>query len=215
MIGFHLRRGPNCGMTGQKEDELLLQLAGHLCGRARQEWNLLGINVKKSYVEAIKALRLRLDPGSRTLAAQEFHHTSQGDNEKVAYFIGRLECTFNVAYGREGMSVETRDTLLHGQLQDALKHELMQAPAVSGAQMYQELCLAARNEEKRLAELKRQQYLKPSTQPPNKLTDRKPTRKPAVSAPISGGNLCIQSRKCFLCCKPGHLAHKCEKRVSN
>ena len=64
------------------------------------------------------------------------------------------------------MSSETRDTLLHGQLQDGLKHELMRAPAVSGGQSYPELCLAARNEEKRLAELKkRQQYLKPSATP--------------------------------------------------
>ena len=147
------------------EDELLLQLAGHLRGRAHQEWSLLGADEKRTYAEAVKALRLRLHPGSRTLAVQEFRHTSQGDSEKVADFIRRLECTFNVAYGRDGMSVETRDTLLHGQLQDALKHELMQAPAVSGAQSYQELCLAARNEEKGLAELKkRQQYLKPSSQ---------------------------------------------------
>lgn len=118
-----------------------MQLAGHLRGRARQEWSLLSDAVKVSYTEAIKALRLRLNPGSRTLAAQEFRHTSQSYNERVADFIRRLERTFNVAYGREGMSMETRDTLLHGHLQDALKNELMQAPAVFGAQTYQELCL--------------------------------------------------------------------------
>ena len=148
------------------EEELLLQLAGHLRGRALQEWGLLNEDSKRSYVQAVDALRLRLDPGSRTLAAQDFRHTSQTDEERVADFIRRLERTFNVAYGREGMSSETRDTLLHGQLQDGLKHELMRAPAVSGAQSYPELCLAARNEEKRLVELKkRQQYLKPSTTP--------------------------------------------------
>ena len=39
----------------------------------------------------------------------------------------------------------------------------MKAPAVSGAQGYQELCTAARNEERRLNELnKRQQYLRES-----------------------------------------------------
>ena len=143
-------------MWNDRTDELMLQLAGHLCGRARQEWSLLDAEAKSSYTKAVKALRLRLDPGSRTLAAQEFCHTYQGDTEKVADFIRRLERTFNVAYGREGMSVETRDTLLHGQLQDGLKHDLMQAPAVSGAQTYQELCFAARNEEKRLAELPNQ-----------------------------------------------------------
>ena len=99
---------------------------------------------KSSYSQAIGALRARLDPGSRTLAAQDFRHTSQADSENVADFIRRLERTFNVAYGREGMSAETRDTLRHGQLQDGLKHELMRAAAVSGAQSYKELCLAAR-----------------------------------------------------------------------
>ena len=50
------------------------------------------------------------------------------------------------------MSIETRETLLHSQLQEGLEYELMKAPAVSGAQGYKQLCLAARNEEKRLAE---------------------------------------------------------------
>ena len=41
---------------------------------------------------------------------------------------------------------------------------VMKAPAVSGSHTYRELCLAARNEEKRLAELaKRRQYLKSQT----------------------------------------------------
>ncbi len=44
------------------------------------------------------------------------------------------------------MSSETRDALLHGQLQDGLKYEIMKAPTVSGLQMYKELCLAAQNE---------------------------------------------------------------------
>ena len=112
---------------------------------------LLDADVKKSYSQVIEALHVRLDPDSQTLAAQDFWHTSQGDEE----VIRRLEHTFNVAYGREGMSREIRDTLLHGHLQDGLKHELMRAAAVSGAQGYKELCLVARNEEKRFAELKK------------------------------------------------------------
>ena len=60
------------------------------------------------------------------------------------------------------MSAETRDTLLHGQLQDGLL-EIMNVPAVSGSRSYKELCLAARNEEKRLAELcKRRHYQQPT-----------------------------------------------------
>ena len=57
------------------------------------------------------------------------------------------------------MSPETRDALLYGQLQEGLQYRLMEAPAVSGAADYQALCLAAKSEEKRLAELKkRRQY---------------------------------------------------------
>ena len=198
------------------EEELLLQLAGHLRGRALQEWGLLDEDSKRSYVQAVDALRLRLDPGSRTLAAQDFRHTSQIDEERVADFIRRLERTFNVAYGREGMSSETRDTLLHGQLQDGLKHDLMRAPAVSGAQSYSELCLAARNEEKRLAELKkRQQYLKPSSTPlrPMKFTENKmfvpSTNKPGFPKASN-----LEPRRCFLCQKPGHLARECKSRTT-
>ena len=63
------------------------------------------------------------------------------------------------------MSTETRDALLYDQLQEALRYKLMRAPAVSGSTKYQELCVSAKNEEKRLAELrKRQQYSKSSQQ---------------------------------------------------
>ena len=52
-------------------------------------------------------------------------------------FIRRLEQLFKLAYGRDGMSEETRGTLLHSQ--------------------------AVKNEEKRLVELvKRRQYHRPS-----------------------------------------------------
>ena len=54
------------------------------------------------------------------------------------------------------MSPETRDVLLYGKLQDGLWIDLVsKAPAISRAQNCQELCIAAKNEERRLAELKR------------------------------------------------------------
>ena len=62
------------------------------------------------------------------------------------------------------MSQETGNVLLHGQLQDGLRYEIMKAPAVSGAQNYNELCLASQNEEKQLLELKKRlQYPQHST----------------------------------------------------
>jgi len=86
----------------------------------------------------------RLEPQTRALAAQDFRHTSQGDQETVADFVRRLERTFTIAYGQDGMSLETRQTLLHGQLQEGLRYNLMKAPAVAGAQTYPELCMAAK-----------------------------------------------------------------------
>jgi len=44
--------------------------------------------------------------------------------------------------------------LLYGQLQESLFLTLMGSPAVSGAQNYKELCVAAKREEQRLAQLK-------------------------------------------------------------
>ena len=76
---------------------------------------------KGGYFRAIQALRGKLEPVNKALAAQDFRHIFQGEQEIVADLIRHLECTFKVAYGRDSMSQETRSALLHGQLQDALK----------------------------------------------------------------------------------------------
>ena len=92
-------------------------------------------------------LKERLDPGLRTLAAQDFWHTRQRESETVTDFICRLERTFQLAYGRDPTSPDTRQMLLYGQLQEVLRDELMKSSAVSGALACPELCLAAKNEE--------------------------------------------------------------------
>ena len=62
------------------------------------------------------------------------------------------------------MAAGTRDTLLHGQFQEGLQYELIRSPEVSAASAYRELCLVAKDEEKRLLEVnKHQLYRKPST----------------------------------------------------
>ena len=96
------------------EEERLMQLAGHLRGRALQEWGLLSTDNKQSFDVAVASLRLRVDPGSRTLAAQDFRHTKQEEKESASTFIRRLERTFQVAYGHDRMLSETQNTLLHG-----------------------------------------------------------------------------------------------------
>jgi len=78
------------------------------------------------------------------------------------------------------MSAETRDTLLHSQLQKGLRYDIMKAPVVSGAQSYKELCLASKNEEKQETELqKRVQYCRGDSNKPLK----KPAGPPATATP--------------------------------
>ena len=93
--------------NGWTQQEHLIQLAGHLRGRALQEWSLLDQKEKDSLDTAIASLRRRLDPGSKALAAQDFRHTLQKEGEAVSDFIRRLERTFRVAYGRDAMATDT------------------------------------------------------------------------------------------------------------
>jgi len=119
------------------EEEILIQLAGYLKGRALQEWNLLEKAERDSYDKAVVALRIRLDTGGKVMAAQDFRHLAQEEKEKVTNFIRRLVRTFHLAYGHNSMSPKTRDTLWFGQLQEGLKYGLMASPAVCGATSYQ------------------------------------------------------------------------------
>ena len=104
---------------------------------------------KSNWDDTLKVLCCRLDPGTKALAAQDFRRTVQKKAEPVSDFIRRLERTFPIAYGRDCLTQETEEMFLYGQLQDGLHHDLMQSPSVSGALAYKELCMAARNEEKR------------------------------------------------------------------
>ena len=83
----------------------------------------------------------------------------QKDSDAVGDYIWCLECTFQIGFGQDKMSIETQNALLYGQLQSGLAFKLSKVPAVSGAHNYEELCIVAKNEGRRLAELeKRQQY---------------------------------------------------------
>ena len=162
------------------------------------------------------------------MAAQDFRHTTQKDAETVPDFIRRLERTFRVAYGRDNLSIETRDTFLYGQLQDGLCPDLMHNPAVSGALTYKELCMAARNEEQRIAEMKKRKLYR-STAPTDilgtkksenqKKNDGRPRpfisrqsggnagRLPQPRPPTSGSS--GVTRTCYNCGKLGHWAKDC------
>jgi len=76
------------------DEERLMQLAGHLRGKAACEYALLSNDDKKSFVSAVQALRTRLDPGSCALAAQDFRNALQYDRESVSDYITRLKQLF-------------------------------------------------------------------------------------------------------------------------
>ena len=72
-----------------------MQTAGHLCGRALQEWNLLPDDEKATFEAAVKSLRGRIDAGCKAVAAEDFRHLQQGDSESVSDLI---RCTFRITY---------------------------------------------------------------------------------------------------------------------
>ena len=109
------------------------------------------------------------------------------------------------------MSIETRNILLYGQLQSGLTLELSKAPAVSGARNYDELCIAAKNEEKRLAELKKQQQYGRS-QLRYFTKDKSPSQK--FEQNVNRANQYKQQPRCYVCNSPNHLARDCRAQKS-
>ena len=69
----------------------------------------LSIADKQTYAAAVEALHACLDPGRQALAAQDFRHTMQREAETVASYIIRIERVFQIAYGHENLTTETRD----------------------------------------------------------------------------------------------------------
>ena len=120
------------------------------------------------------------------------------------------------------MSKETRDALLHSQLQESLRQEIMNGPAVSGALTYAELCVAAKNEERRLSGLKKwEQYRSTGsdsrTNPSHSGKGRQPSLSDPESTPYersrqfdaSRSNGQREVKRCLLCHKVGHLVKDC------
>lgn len=114
---------------------------------------------------------------------------------------------FKLAYGREDMYSETRDTLLHGRLQEGLKYEIMTASAVSGAQKYKELCLAAKNEERRSAELRKRKQYHTSPMPKKDDTTIKRSEQQRQQRPSE-----TNPRTCYNCGQPDHLARNYRRK---
>ena len=102
--------------------------------------------------------------------------------------------------------------LLYGQLQEGLSYSLIESPSVSGAQSYRELCIAAKKEERRHAELKKQQYLKVE-KPSSESSIRKSFQRSYNSTSGNRAKPFVKqgSLRCFNCNSPHHLARDCHK----
>lgn len=73
----------------------------------------------------------------------------------MSSYITRMERAFQIAYGHEKLTTETRDAFLYSQLQAGLKLSLMESPVVYRSLSYKQLCVAAKQEEQPIAELRR------------------------------------------------------------
>ena len=132
--------------NGWTNEESLVQLVRHLCGRALTELNLLHKEKKATYQAASQAWRTWLDPGYKTLAAQYFQHAMQKESETVADYIHGQECYFQIAYSHDKLTSEAKEAILFGQLQEGLSYEIMKSPSVSGTQLHNELCMVVKHE---------------------------------------------------------------------
>ena len=90
----------------------------------------------------------------------------------------------------------------------------MESPLVSSAQSYQELCIAAKKEEQKLAELKKkQQYLKSETSTKGQFQrSYEDTQKSGGSETKAGRQKLL---RCYLCDSLHHLAHNCQHKTES
>ena len=194
------------------DDDKLVQLAGHLRGKAAREYTLISPSEKQI---AVQALQAHLESGRCALADQDFRNAIQREKESVPDYISRLECSFQVAYGHESLTAETRDTSLFGQLQAGLKLILMESPAVSDSLSYKQLCTAAKQEEKQLLELK---WWRQHQERKVRNLDQRylPDIQSAAQSDKSGNTMNSPTNKpswdCYVCGKNDHLTRECKLR---
>ena len=96
-------------------------------------------------------------------------------------------------------------------MQEGLKMTLLRSLNVSGAQNYHELCMSAKNEERRLLELKKGSLYSASTTIPRaKVPPDDPQEKPkSYQRPLNSWNRKVNIKKCYNCGSSDHLLQQC------
>ena len=51
-----------------------MQLVGHLCGWALQEWNILSADERVTFNTPVQSLCSRIGAGCKTVTAEDFYH---------------------------------------------------------------------------------------------------------------------------------------------
>ena len=162
---------------------------------------------KSTYTDAVQVLRSRVDPENRVLAGQDFRHALSlwPSTSDIWRYLFKLLMA---------VTVLARRLFSYNQLQDGLRYSLIKSPAISGAISYQQLCITARHEEKRLNELARcQQYQKDvSKKEGNRKRD---SGARPQQTPTTGGKMVKphgEPRQCYICGATDHLARSCRKK---
>ena len=110
------------------------------------------------------------------------------------------------------MSKDTCEAILYGQLQ-GLRLDLMRSPSVSGALAYQELIMAAKNEEQRQSVLRKRRTYQ-STFGVKEPGGSKPggSQLSGSFQPRPRSDEFVEKRTCYKCHKTGHISKHCHMK---